>query len=116
MLALSSLLAICKELGSHTAACSSKMYRAKNKFPAHANSRQKNHKLSYIILTAQARFLLFFIKRLDTITRIFHNVEILPYGIGKADNIFVLGETKVSRVTEIYGSHSSNSVNKTFLF
>lgn len=70
------------------------MYQAKNKFPAHANSRQKTHKLSYIILTAWARFLIFLIKQLNKIIRIFHYVEFLPCGIVKADVIFVLGETK----------------------
>ena len=41
-------------------------------------------------------FLIFLIKQLDKITRIFHYVEFLPCGMVKADDIFVLGETKGS--------------------
>lgn len=43
-------------------------------------------------------FLIFLIKQLDKITRIFHYVEFLPCGMVKSDDIFVLGETKGSEL------------------
>lgn len=88
MLALSSLLVICEELGCHTAVCSSKMYQGKNKFPAHANSRQKPQAVSYYSDSHIARFLIFLIKQLDKSIRIIHYAEFLPCGIVKVIYLF----------------------------
>lgn len=88
MLALSSLLVICEDLGSHTAVCSSKMYQGKNKFTAHANSRQKPQAVSYYSDSHIARFLIFLIKQLDKSIRIIHYAEFSPCGIIKVIYIF----------------------------
>lgn len=44
--------------------------------------------------------------------KIFHFVENQYFvGVVKADNVFVLGETKDSRITEVYRFHSTNSAS-----
>lgn len=114
MLALSSLLAICKELGSFTAVCSSEMSPALNKFPAHANSRQKNTQAVLYHFEAWAKFLTFLIRKLDKITRILHCIECLSYWIVKAGDAFVSGVTNDSEL-ELYRPQSRNAVARNSL-